>query len=128
MTRRAPSSNGTAPAQTSRTSSLAGEAQQALARASRLTALGEITVSIAHEVNQPLMAIVTNAATCMRWLEGDPINVAEARLAADRIIRDGHRAGDVIASIRAMARKNAAHFVRIDVNSIITRSFAAHPQ
>ena len=99
---------------------LAGEAQQALARASRLTALGEITVSIAHEVNQPLMAIVTNAATCMRWLEGDPINVAEARLAADRIIRDGHRAGDVIASIRAMARKNAAHFVRIDVNSIIT--------
>ena len=89
---------------------LAAEARQALARSSRLTALGELTVSIAHEVNQPLMAIVTNAATCVRWLEADPINVDEARRAAERVIRDGHRAGDVIASIRAMARKNDRPF------------------
>ncbi|HEX8616429.1 MAG TPA: ATP-binding protein, partial [Thermoanaerobaculia bacterium] len=85
----------------------AERAQETLARASRVTALGELTVSIAHEVNQPLMAIVTNAATCLRWLSGERPDLSEARLAAERIIRDGHRAGDVIASIRAMAKKSA---------------------
>jgi PAS domain S-box-containing protein len=99
---------------------LAGEAQQALARSSRLTALGELTVSISHEVNQPLMAIVTNGATCMRCLDADPINIEEARRAAERIVRDGHRAGEVIASIRSMARKNAAALVRIDLSGVIS--------
>ena len=98
---------------------LAAEARQALARSSRLTALGELTVSIAHEVNQPLMAIVTNAAACVRWLGADAMNVDEARRAAERVIRDGHRAGDVLASIRAMARKNTAHFASVDLSSVI---------
>jgi PAS domain S-box-containing protein len=97
----------------------AEQAQEALARVSRITALGELTVSIAHEVNQPLMAIVTNAATCLRWLANDQLNVAEARVAAERIIRHGHRAGDVIASIRALARKAAPEAAELDLCEVI---------
>jgi PAS domain S-box-containing protein len=95
------------------------EAQSLLARAGRLTALGELTASIAHEVNQPLMAIVMNAATCLKWLSEDQIDVGEAREAAERIIRDGHRAGDVIASIRALARKAPLSMEMLEVNSMI---------
>jgi len=97
----------------------AEQAQEALARVSRITALGELTVSIAHEVNQPLMAIVTNAATCVRWLAEDRLNVAEARRAAERIINDGHRAGDVITSIRALAKKAAPEMLALDLNDAI---------
>ncbi|AXA44695.1 AAA family ATPase [Rhizobium leguminosarum] len=95
------------------------EAQEVLARAGRLTALGELTASIAHEVNQPLMAIVMNAATCLRWLSDDQLDVDEARQAAERIIRDGHRAGDVITSIRALARKSPLIMEDVDVNAMI---------
>ncbi|WP_245277560.1 ATP-binding protein [Rhizobium leguminosarum] len=95
------------------------EAQEVLARAGRLTALGELTASIAHEVNQPLMAIVMNAATCLRWLSEDQLDVDEARQAAERIIRDGHRAGDVITSIRALARKSPLIMEDVDVNAMI---------
>ncbi|TBA75538.1 GAF domain-containing protein [Rhizobium ruizarguesonis] len=95
------------------------EAQELLARAGRLTALGELTASIAHEVNQPLMAIVMNAATCLRWLSDEQLDVEEARQAAERIIRDGHRAGDVITSIRALARKSPLAMEEVDVNSMI---------
>ncbi|AYG62121.1 AAA family ATPase [Rhizobium jaguaris] len=95
------------------------EAQELLARAGRLTALGELTASIAHEVNQPLMAIVMNAATCLRWLSDDQLDVEEARQAAERIIRDGHRAGDVITGIRALARKSPLAMEEVDVNAMI---------
>ncbi|WP_245495449.1 AAA family ATPase [Rhizobium ruizarguesonis] len=95
------------------------EAQELLARAGRLTALGELTASIAHEVNQPLMAIVTNAATCLRWLSDDQLDVVEAREAAERIIRDGHRAGDVITSIRALAKKSPLTMAKVEVNSMV---------
>jgi PAS domain S-box-containing protein len=98
----------------------AEEVQHALARVSRIAAMGELTVSIAHEVNQPLMAIVTNAATCLRWLAPESPNLPEARLAAERIVRDGHRAGDVVASIRGMARKGSIQFVEVDLNGVIT--------
>jgi PAS domain S-box-containing protein len=97
----------------------AEQAQEAFARISRVTALGELTVSIAHEVNQPLMAIVTNAATCLRWLTEGNINLQEARGAAERIIRDGHRAGDVIASIRALAKKAVPKTVELNLNDAI---------
>ena len=97
----------------------AEQAQEALARVSRVTAMGELTVSIAHEVNQPLMAIVTNAATCLRWLADEQLDIKEARLAAERIIRDGHRAGDVIASIRTLAKKSPPQTAAIDLNNII---------
>ena len=97
----------------------AEQAQEALARVSRVTAMGELTVSIAHEVNQPLMAIVTNAASCLRWLSEDRLNLDEARLAAARIVNDGHRAGDVIASIRALARKCPPEMAPLDINEVI---------
>ena len=97
----------------------AEQAQEALARVSRVTALGELTVSIAHEVNQPLMSIVTNAAACSRWLAGERPNIQEARFAAERIIRDGHRAGDVIASIRALAKKSSPETTKLDLNDAI---------
>ena len=97
----------------------AEEAQAALARASRVTALGELTVSIAHEVNQPLMSIVTNAATALRWLDDDRVNVREARRATERIVRDGHRVGDIINSIRSMAKKSRPQMVQLKINELI---------
>jgi PAS domain S-box-containing protein len=95
------------------------KAQEGLARMARLTTLGELTVSIAHEVSQPLMAIVTNAAACVRWLADEGLDLREARLAAERIVRDGHRAGDVIASIRALTRKSSVDMMQLDVNQVI---------
>jgi PAS domain S-box-containing protein len=95
------------------------EAQAALSQVARLTALGELTASIAHEVSQPLMSIVTNAATCLQWLEEDQTDVGAARTAAKRIIRDGQRAGDVINSIRALAKKAPPKMAPLDLNAAI---------
>lgn len=81
------------------------EAQTELAHVSRVTTMGELAASIAHEVNQPLAGIVTNANASLRWLAGDLPNLAEAREAIRRIIRDGNRAGDVISRMRALFKK-----------------------
>jgi PAS domain S-box-containing protein len=81
-------------------------AQADIVRMNRLTAMGAVTVSIAHEMNQPLMAIVTNAATCMSWLDRPNPEIAEAKLAAERIIEEGKRAGDVLLNVRSMARNS----------------------
>jgi PAS domain S-box-containing protein len=81
-------------------------AQADIVRMNRLTAMGAVTVSIAHEMNQPLMAIVTNAATCMSWLDRPNPDVAEAKQAAERIVEEGKRAGDVLLNIRSMARNS----------------------
>ncbi|MBB3135547.1 hypothetical protein FHS26_003292 [Rhizobium pisi] len=90
------------------------QSQSDLAHVTRMTATGELAVSIAHEVNQPLMAIVTNAGTCLRWLQPGHIDLERARLAAESIVRDGHRAGDIIASIRSMAQKLPAKIEKTD--------------
>ena len=95
------------------------ETQQSVARAARLTAMGELTVSIAHEINQPLMAVVTNAATCLQWLREGNVDIAQARQAAERIIRDGHHAGDIINSIRALARKTPPAMARLDLTEVV---------
>jgi PAS domain S-box-containing protein len=85
------------------------KARSELAHVARLTTLGALTASIAHEVNQPLSGIITNASTCLRMLDADPPNVAGARETAERTIRDGNRASDVIARLRALfARRSAA--------------------
>jgi len=76
-----------------------------LAHLDRLTMLGELTASIAHEVNQPLSGVISNAGACLRWLAGNAPDLKEAREAAARIIRDGKRAGEVIARIRAMTKR-----------------------
>jgi len=95
------------------------DAQADLVHVARLTTMGELVASIAHEVNQPLMAIVTNAETCLRWLGREQPDIGEARNAAERIVRNGHRAGEVIRSIRALARKSPSEMAEIDINGVI---------
>ncbi|MEK1896445.1 MAG: PAS domain S-box protein [Rhizobium sp.] len=95
------------------------QSQSDLAHVTRMTATGELAVSIAHEVNQPLMAIVTNAGTCLRWLQPGHTDIEQARLAAERIVNDGHRAGDIIASIRALAQKSPARMEQTDLKGAL---------
>jgi PAS domain S-box-containing protein len=93
-----------------------GKVRSELARVARVTTLGALTASIAHEVNQPLSGIITNASTCMRMLAADPPNVEGARETARRTIRDGHRAADVIARLRALFSKKDAAAESMDLN------------
>ena len=90
-----------------------------LGRVARVTTMGELTASIAHEVNQPLAAVVTNGNASLRWLSADPPNFDEAREAIHRIIRDGNRASEVIARIRALLKKGEPVARRLDCNEII---------
>src|SRR5437899_12883790 len=86
-----------------------GKAQSELAHVARVTTLSTLTASIAHEVNQPLSGIITNASTCLRMLAADPPDVDGARETAQRTIRDGHRASEVIARLRGLfAHKGVA--------------------
>jgi PAS domain S-box-containing protein len=87
-----------------------------LAHVARVTSLGVLTASIAHEVNQPLSGIITNAGTCLRMLNADPPNVDGARATALRAIRDGNRASDVVARLRALFTKKAAAAESVDLN------------
>jgi C4-dicarboxylate-specific signal transduction histidine kinase len=95
------------------------KAQAELAHVTRVTALGEMTASIAHEVNQPLAAVVTNANASLRWLSGESPNLAEAREAIRRIIRDGNRGGEIIGRIRALAKKAPPKKDWLDLNEAI---------
>jgi C4-dicarboxylate-specific signal transduction histidine kinase len=79
-----------------------------LAHVARVTTLGALTASIAHEVNQPLSGIITNTSTCLRMLAADPPNIDGARETARRAIRDGNRAADVIARLRKLFRKQGS--------------------
>ena len=93
-----------------------GEARSDLAHVARVASLGALTASIAHEVNQPLSGIVTNASTCLRMLAADPPNVEGARETAQRTIRDGNRASDVIKRLRALFSKRNATTESLDLN------------
>jgi C4-dicarboxylate-specific signal transduction histidine kinase len=95
-----------------------------LAHIARLTTVGELTASIAHEVNQPLAAVVTNANASLRWLEQDPPNFEEVRLAIHRIIRDGNRGSDVIKRIRGLVKKENPQRARLDVNEVVRETIA----
>ena len=95
------------------------DANNDLARAARLATMGELTTVIAHEVSQPLMAIVTNADACLTWLTRPVPDLDEARQAAERIVRNGHRAGGIIKSIHAMARKSEPEAATFDMNGAI---------
>ena len=90
-----------------------------LAHVTRMTTIGELAVSIAHEVNQPLMAVVTNAGACLRWLDGAQTDIAMARQAAERIVRDGHRAGDIITSLRNLARKSPPRMETVWLDQVV---------
>jgi PAS domain S-box-containing protein len=93
-----------------------GRARSELAHVARVTSLGALTASIAHEVNQPLSGIVTNASTCLRMLAADPPNIEGARETARRTLRDGNRASDVITRLRALFAKRGATNESVDLN------------
>src|SRR5262249_34486333 len=87
-----------------------------LARVSRVTALSALTASIAHEVNQPLAGIITNAGTCLHMLDSTPANISGARETARRVLRDGNRASDVIKRLRALYSKRDFTRESLDLN------------
>src|SRR5215813_1267013 len=92
------------------------KARSELVRVARVMSLGALTASIAHEVNQPLSGIITNASTCLRMLDADPANIEGARETARRTIRDGHRASDVITRLRALFSKKDGVYELVDLN------------
>jgi PAS domain S-box-containing protein len=95
------------------------QAQAALAHVSRVTTMGEITASLAHEVKQPITAALTNASTCLLWLNRDRPDLEEAREAAMRMVKDGVRAGEIISRIRELFKKGTPQQEMLDVNGMI---------
>lgn len=95
-----------------------------LTHVTRVMTLGEFTASIAHEVNQPLAAIVTNGNACLRWLGGATPNLDEARQAVQRIIKDSYRASEVIARVRALVKKTPPRNDLVDLNEVIVEVLA----
>jgi C4-dicarboxylate-specific signal transduction histidine kinase len=93
-----------------------GKVRSELAHVARVTSLGVLTASIAHEVNQPLAAIVTNASTCLRMLGADPPSIEGASDKARRVIRDGHRAAAVVTRLRALFTGKEATTETVDLN------------
>ena len=95
------------------------QAQAELAHVARVTALGELTASIAHEVSQPIAAVVTNAEAALRWSGAEPPQLDKVREVLGQIVNDGMRAGDVIHRIRALVKKTPPRMARVDVNEAV---------
>jgi PAS domain S-box-containing protein len=95
------------------------QVQADLAHLSRVTTMGELTASLAHEIKQPISAAMTNAKTCMRWLGRDEPDLAEASEAASRIVKDATRAADIISRISLLFKKGALQRELVDVNEVI---------
>ncbi len=95
------------------------EAQADLAHINRVTTMGELTASLAHEVNQPIAAAVTDASTCLRWLTRDHPDLEEARAAASRVVKDIARAAEIMSRIRSLFKKEISQRELVDVNDII---------
>jgi C4-dicarboxylate-specific signal transduction histidine kinase len=95
------------------------KAQADLTHANRVSSMGELTASLAHEVNQPIAATITNANTCLRWLSRDQPDLEEARAAASRIVQDGRRAGDIVNRVRMLFEKGAPQRELVNLNEII---------
>ena len=95
------------------------EARSQLAHVGRVAVLGELTASIAHEVNQPLAATVINGNACLRWLAADPPNLPEARRAVESIVKDANRAGDIITRLRALTQRKPGVMTRFGINDVI---------
>ncbi|HEY2132523.1 MAG TPA: ATP-binding protein [Acetobacteraceae bacterium] len=98
--------------------------QAELARVSRLTTMGELVASIAHEINQPLAAVAASGSACLRWLSRDQPDLGAAQDAVSRIVQDAHRAGDMIQSLRALTRKSGLQLTRLDINAAIQEVLA----
>jgi C4-dicarboxylate-specific signal transduction histidine kinase len=97
-------------------------AQAGLARVTRVTGMGELAASIAHEVTQPLTGIVTNGNTCLHWLASSPPNVDKAKTTVERIIRDSNRASDVIHNLRTLVKKVPPRQEPVALNDLIYRT------
>jgi PAS domain S-box-containing protein len=98
--------------------------QAELARVARLTMMGELVASIAHEINQPLAAVMINGDAGLLWLNHDKPDLDQARDALSRIVRDAHRAGNVIRGLRALATKSEPHPIKLDINGAIQEVLA----
>jgi signal transduction histidine kinase len=96
--------------------------QAEVAHITRVTAMGELAASIAHEVTQPLTGIVTNGNACLHWLAGETPNIQKARATVQRIIRDSNRACDVIHDIRTLVKKAPPYQEPVDLNDLIYRT------
>ncbi len=95
------------------------QAKSDLAHSNRVTTMGELTASLAHEVNQPIAAAITNANTCLRWLSRDQPDLEEARAAASRIVQDGRRASEIVDRVRLLFKKGTLQRELADLNEII---------
>jgi len=93
--------------------------QARLSRSMQIATIAEFSASIAHEVNQPLAAVVANGHACLRWLLAQPPNLAEANLAAERIIRDGNAAAEVVRRIRALFKQAEAEIIPLDLDEVL---------
>jgi PAS domain S-box-containing protein len=100
------------------------DAQMELARVTRVTTLGELTASIAHEVNQPLAGVVANAQACLNWLDRETPNLEAARRSVKWVIEDGSRASEVIRRVRALANKAGFEKVPLDLNEVVREVMA----
>jgi PAS domain S-box-containing protein len=94
--------------------------QDKLARASQAASLAELSASIAHEVNQPLAAVIANSHACQRWLSTEPPNLQRAQVTVERIIRDANGAAEVVSRIRALFKQTISARVSVDLNEVIT--------
>jgi signal transduction histidine kinase len=95
-----------------------------LAHVMRVTSLGELTASIAHEVNQPLGAVVTNAEACLCWLDRENPNLNAVHSSVEMILRDGNRAGEIIRRVRALAMKIDTQMVPLNLNEVVSEAVA----
>ncbi|OAF02387.1 PAS domain-containing sensor histidine kinase [Bradyrhizobium centrolobii] len=100
------------------------KAQAELAHVTRVTTLGELTASIAHEITQPLAAVISNADACVAWLDRDPADLKAARRSVEWIVEDANRASEVIRRIRALAKKTEIEVVPLDINQVVREAVA----
>jgi PAS domain S-box-containing protein len=98
--------------------------QAGLAHVSRVTTLGELTASLAHEVNQPLAGVVSSADACLHWLAAQPPNVDKALRATERIIRDARRASEVVGRVRNLAKKAPLQRTLVDMNEMVEETIS----
>jgi C4-dicarboxylate-specific signal transduction histidine kinase len=100
------------------------EAQIGLAHANRVTTMGQLTASIAHEVNQPLAAIIANAEACLRWLDRETPDLGAARRSVEWVIDDSNRANEVIRRVRSLAKKTDLEKAPLDINDVVREVMA----
>lgn len=100
------------------------QSQSELARISRATTMGELTASLAHEINQPIAATITGANACLRWLSHEPPNVEAARTTANRIVRDGTRAAEIVDRLRLLFKKGTPQRKPTDIDQLAHETLA----